>query len=303
MSKNNKSSLKKWLLRTIFIVLALVLLAAAYGYYQYRSLGFGRAPVYETQAPVLPELEHPAILVFSKTGSFIHKEAIPAAEVLLRKLGDKNGWSVYITENGAVHNAQDLAKFDVIIWNNVTGDVLNEPQQQAMIDYIQTGGGWIGLHGAGDSSSSWTWLIDDLVGARFINHPYPNQFQPATLHIENLDDPIVSHLDASWPRVDEWYSFAESPRKQGMTILATVDESTYSPDFRGEDISMGKDHPMIWKHCVGKGRALYSALGHTAESYQESDYVTLLERAIGWAAGIEGNDCSMVPASGNTINQ
>ena len=300
MSEQGKSSLKKWLLRIVLGLVVLALLAAAYGYYTYRSYGFGRTPVYETQAPVIPALQHPAVLVFSKTNAFIHKEAIPAAEAMFKKLGEKNGWSVYVTENGAVHNTEDLAKFDVIVWNNVTGDVLNATQQQALKKYLQAGGGWIGLHGTGDSSSSWTWLKDSLVGAEFTAHPFPNQFQQATMHIEHNNDPIVAHLGDEWVRTDEWYSFVESPRKKGMQVLATLDESTYSPNFSGEDLSMGADHPIIWKHCLGEGRALYSALGHTAESYEEPDHVTLLEHAVEWAGGLEGNDCPA--AIGREIN-
>lgn len=53
--------------------------------------------------------------------------------------------------------------------------------------------------------------------------------------------------------------------KEGKRILATLDESAYSPDFTGENISIGAGHPIIWKHCVSRcpalhvtpGRALY----------------------------------------------
>ncbi len=300
---NRKSIIKKWLFRILSGVVVLGLLAAAYGYYTYRSHGFGRSPVFETEAPVIPPLSRPAVFVFSKTNAFIHKEAIPAAEALFKQLGNKNSWSVYISENGAVHNADDLAKFDVIVWNNVTGDVLNATQQQALKNYLQAGGGWIGLHGAGDSSSSWAWLKDELVGAEFVAHPYPEQFQQATMHIEHNDDPVVAHLGAEWIRIDEWYSFTESPRNKGMQVLATLDESTYTPDFRGKDISMGADHPIIWKHCLGKGRALYSALGHTAESYLEPDYITLLEQAVVWTGNLTGTQCESIPNSSAQVSR
>jgi hypothetical protein len=248
--------------------------------------------VYETEAPDIPELERPAILVFSKTNSFIHKEAIPAAEAMFMALAEKNGWSVYITENGAVHNPEDLARFDTIIWNNVTGDVLTELQQAAMIDYIESGGGWVGIHGAGDSSSDWDWYENTLVGAQFTGHPFKPQFQPAVINVEQTSDAIMEHLGSTWARTDEWYSFAESPRKSGMTILATLDETTYSPvDHFGDDIGMGKDHPIIWKHCLKQGRALYSGLGHTAQSYTEPGYVRLLEKAVHWTAQISGVSC------------
>lgn len=281
---------KTWLVRIALILLAVFVLLAAVAVYQMRSHGFWRSPVYETEAPAIPELKRPAILVFSKTNSFIHTEAIPAAESLFQDLADKNGWSIYITNNGAVHNKQDLSRFDAIIWNNVTGDVLTGEQRKAMRDWIESGGGWVGLHGAGDSSSEWDWYIDSLVGARFTAHPYPEQFQQATLHPET-DDAIVAHLPRPWERTDEWYSFAESPRNKGYTILTTVDESTYNPDFRGQDLRMGADHPMVWKHCPGKGRAIYSALGHTAESYREPAYIQLLESAVQWTAGLRDDQC------------
>ncbi len=284
--------MKKWLIRILLTILVLALLMAAYAYYQMRSRGFWRLPSYETEAPALPALDNkPAVLVFSKTGSFIHKEAIPAAETMFRELAAKNGWSVFVTENGAVHNAQDLAKFDVIVWNNSTGDVLNEAQQQAMIDYLENGGGWIGIHGAGDTSSTWQWQNEVLIGAEFIGHPMNPQFQEARVVIEHPDDPVTAHLGAEWFRTDEWYSYAESPRKPGRTILATLDESSYSPVFFGDDISMGEDHPIVWKQCIGAGRVLYSAMGHTAESFSEAEHVKMLENAVLWASGQIGEDC------------
>ena len=94
----------------------------------------------------------------------------------------------------------------------------------------------------------------------------------------------MAGLPKTWKHTDEWYSFAQSPRKKGYRILATVDESTYKPHglFFG-DISMGADHPVIWSHCVGKGRAFYSALGHSAEAISEPENWRLLSNAVAWS--------------------
>ncbi len=285
--------MKTWIKRISLLVLAVAIAMAGYAYYQLRSRGFMRIPSYDSVAPTVPELKRPAILVFSKTNAFIHKEAIPAAETMFRALADRNGWSLYITENGAIHNPQDLARFDAIVWNNVTGNVLTEPQQQALKSYLEGGGGWVGIHGSGDSSSDWEWYKRTLVGAEFIGHPMEPQFQTATVRIEAGDDPIVTHLGREWVRSDEWYSFAESPRKHGKRILATLDESTYSPRFFKKDIRMGDDHPIVWKHCLEKGRAFYSAMGHTAESFVEPKHVALLENAVAWAAHLQGEHCEL----------
>lgn len=285
--------MKKWLIRIGIAVVALALLAAGYAYYQMRSRGFWRIPSYETEPPEVPPLERPAVLVFSKTNSFIHKEAIPAAETMFKNLGEQNGWSVYITENGAIHNPKDLAKFDAVVWNNVTGNVLTEEQRSALASFLENGGGWIGIHGAGDSSAEadWPWYRQHLIGATFIGHPMKPQFQQATIHIEATGDPIVSHLGQAWVRTDEWYSFDRSPRALGMQVLGNLDESTYSPIFFNKDIRMGDDHPIIWKNCVGSGRTFYSALGHTAESFSEPEHVQMLAQAVRWTAGLLGGAC------------
>jgi uncharacterized protein len=286
--------MKKWLIRIGAAVLVIVIVGAAYAYYQMRSRGFWRVPSFDTVPPQLPELKRPAVLVFSKTNSFIHTEAMPPAEALFKNLGEKNGWSVYVTENGAVHNPEDLGKFDTIVWNNVTGNVLTEEQRKALADYLENGGGWIGIHGSGDSSAEadWPWYRENLIGATFIGHPMNPQFQEATIKIEAAEDGIVSHLGDTWVRTDEWYSFDSSPRAKGMKILGNLDESTYQPVFFKEDIRMGDDHPIIWKNCVKRGRAFYSALGHTAESYAEPKHIEMLERAVAWTAGMEGEPCN-----------
>ena len=70
-------------------------------------------------------------------------------------------------KNGAVFNPEQLAKFDVVIWNNSTGRVLTDEQRAAFKAYIENGGGYVGIHGAGDHSHHWDWYEDELVGARF----------------------------------------------------------------------------------------------------------------------------------------
>ena len=80
-------------------------------------------------------------------------------------------------------------------------------------------------------------------------------------------------------RTDEWYDFQTNPRAT-TTVLATIDESSYSGG------TMGADHPFIWTHPTsGGGRALYTAMGHTQESYADPLFRQHLVGAIRWAAG------------------
>jgi uncharacterized protein len=280
----------KWSLLAIAV---LVIAGAIYaGMILYRV--YHGTHVYETTAPRLPaQLSHPAILVFSKTNGFRDDAAIRAANAALVGIADGRGWSAYFTENGAVFNSTDLGRFDATVWNNTSGDVLTAEQKGAFRTYIENGGGFAGIHGAGgDPRYEWRWYVETLIGAQFKGHPLSPQFQPAVIHLEDPNDVTLRGLPREWRRVDEWYSFEKSPRAAGIKVLATLDESTYRPKMFWRDIGMGSDHPIIWKHCVEKGRAFYSALGHSADTYREPLHLKLLEDAIAWAARLTGDVCS-----------
>jgi len=253
---------------------------------------------YETEAPALPDgIKDTAILIFSKTNGFRHDAAIPAAAAALSKIAEHRGWSVFATENAAVFNPDQLKRFKAVIWNNASGDVLTEAQRDAFKSYLESGGGFVGIHAAGDNSHhAWAWYTDTLIGAHFIGHTLNPQFPEATVHIEDHTNPATQGLGDNWARNDEWYSFDASPRAKGYHVLASLDESTYRPAMNipivgATDLRMG-DHPIVWLHCVGNGRAFYSAMGHQESAFAEPGYLHLLEGAMAWAAGLEGTICA-----------
>jgi type 1 glutamine amidotransferase len=279
----------KWLLLALgMFILGLV----GYGGFGFYRVYYGKH-IYETAPPELPaQLSEPAILVFSKTNGFREDAAIKAANAALATIAKSRGWSAFFTENGAVFNPAILGRFKATVWNNTSGDVLTPEQKSAFQSYVENGGGFVGIHGAGgDPRYEWRWYVETLIGAQFKGHPMGPQFQKATVHIEDPDDPATRDLGKEWTRVDEWYSFEKSPRGNGVKVLATLDERTYSPKMLWKDVSMGRDHPIIWKHCVGKGRVFYSALGHSASTYREPLHLKELEGGMAWAAGLEGEAC------------
>lgn len=250
---------------------------------------------YETQAPVIPELGETAILLVTKTNGFRHNEGIAAGVPAIRAIAERNGWSLFHTENGAVHNTEDLAKFDAVVWFQTSGDILDAAQRAALKAYIEGGGGFAAMHGSGgDPSYEWEWYVRDLIGAQFIGHTMSPQFQEATVVVDDTAHPATRGMPATWQHTEEWYSFDASPRPRGARVLLTVDESSYRPKpWVGKDLSMG-DHPVAWSHCPGSGRAFYSALGHSASAYTKAEHLSLLEGAIAWSAGLHPEACTQV---------
>jgi len=289
----------KLLRRLLAVVAAILVIGVAFAWPTIRNAWRATHPVstHETEPVALPaELRSPAILLFTKTNGFRHEEGIPAGIALIESIAKRRGWSIFHTESGAAFTPENLARFSATVWHQVSGDVLNDEQEDTVKRWIEGGGGWVGIHGAGgDSFYAWPWYKDVLLGALFIGHPMGPQFQDAKLVVEDRTHPATAGLPESFVHNEEWYSFDRNPRSSGYHILATVDESTYSPRLKmlgmDRDLKMGADHPVIWWHCVGKGRAFYSALGHQAKSYQTPEMEKLLEGAIAWAAGLEGERC------------
>jgi uncharacterized protein len=257
-----------------------------------REAAMTRCGRYDYTPPVLPkDLGHPAVLVFSKSNGFRDDPSVNAAAAALQAMAAQEHWNLFSTENAAVFNAADLQRFDAVVWNNVSGDVLTLPQRRDFQAYIEGGGGYAGLHGSGgDFYYDWDWYADHLLGARFKGHPMSPQFQAAKLKIDGRNDPIVRGLPTEWTMTDEWYSFKTDPRQNGAHVLLTLDESTYQPVAGKVDLHMG-DHPIAWTQCLGKGRSFYTAIGHRPESYNEPNTNKLIQQGVAWAAGLGPGSC------------
>jgi type 1 glutamine amidotransferase len=251
---------------------------------------------HDTVAPLIPEeLVLPGVLVFSKTNSFRHREGIAGGAKALESITRSRDWGMFHTENGAVFNARDLARFDAVVFLNASGDVLDEEQESAFQTWLAAGGGWLGIHSAGDDSHlAWQWYRDNLIGANFTAHPMDPQFQRATVVLENHAHPVLKGLPDIWQLEDEWYSWETSPRSEGFAILAVLDEDSYSPvqKFMGQerDLHMG-DHPVVWSNCVGSGRSVYAAMGHKAESFEHPQFLKLITNALTWLIDGAGEVC------------
>jgi type 1 glutamine amidotransferase len=214
------------------------------------------------------------VLIFSKIAGFRHL-SIPAGIKAIIKLGEENGFSVDTTTNSKQFTSANLKKYKAVIFLNPTGDVLNNEQQLEFEQYIKGGGGFVGIHSATDCEYDWSWY-GNLVGAYFGSHP--NQ-QEAVLKVTDQKHISTKHLPKEWKRKDEWYNYKWISKD--LNVLISIDESSYDAG-KGK---MGNNHPMAWYHDYDGGRAFYTSLGHTNESYQETLFLQHLLGGIKYAMG------------------
>lgn len=208
----------------------------------------------------------PTVLVFSKTTGWRH-ESIPTAVAAVQRVAMQESLYSNATEDASVFTAENLRGYRAVIFVNTTGDVLDAAQQQALHDFIENGGGFMGVHSAADTEYDWPWY-GQLVGAWFRSHPPGLQ----TTRVLFEQDGIAEH-GREWTVTDEIYNYRENPRAQ-VQVLATVTEA----DYKGG--TMGADHPISWCHAQGKGRAWYTGLGHEARLYEDATFLRQLARGL-----------------------
>lgn len=204
-------------------------------------------------------------------------QSIPAGVTALNEIGEAEDFQVTSTDTASVFTLSGLAPFDVVVFLNTSGDVLDPNHEEAFEHWYRDGGGLVGIHSAADTErvadhqSQW---FEILTGASARDETPP---QDANVTVVAPDHPSMQGVPTSFSLNDGWYNFDEVVLSD-ITVLAEVDESSYSGG------TMGEAHPIVWTQDIDGGRAFYSGLGHSADSFADPGVRTMLGNAVRWAS-------------------
>jgi len=199
-----------------------------------------------------------------------HHDPRARADQLIPVLADR-GIELTYTEDLSALNTGTLQSYDgILIYAN--HEEIAPDQEQALLDYVHGGGGFIPLHCA-----SFCFLNSDryveLVGAQF------NRHGTGTFRVdaEELDHPIVQGYSgfSSW---DETYVHHRH-NDENRTVL--------SYRTMGEQAEGQSREPWTWVRTHGTGRVFYTAWGHDQRTWGNSGFHNLVERGIRWAVGAD----------------
>lgn len=232
------------------------------------------------------------ILVISTTKGFRHS-GCSYGKPVITKIGEESGKFVAIcTEDPKVINDGFLADIDCIVWNNATGSFLNDDQKAALLKYVREGGGFVGIHAATDSHYDWP-EYPGLIGGWFDGHPWNEQ---VTIRIEVPDHSACQPVDNPWVIADEIYQHREWSREKVCVLMSLDPDGTdfTKPGMKRQD----GDYGICWCKQYGKGRSLYTALGHRNEVFDDPVFQKHLLNSILWAMGEFEGTCEPHPKPG-----
>lgn len=231
---------------------------------------------------IIPSPVFHALVLFENKGH--HVKFTDAAQVWLNRLAKEKKFAIkYITTTDSI-DENTLKKYQLIIQLDYVPYGWSKTAQSAFVKYIEQGwGGWIGLHHASlvgdfDGYKMWPWYCNFMGGIQFKN--YIPDFATASVYIEDASHPAMKGLPQAFTiEQEEWYIYDTSPRPK-VSVLATVDESTYTP---GSPVKMG-DHPVIWTNKNVKAKNIYIFMGHSPQLFLNKNFVQLFQNAIMWAS-------------------
>lgn len=211
------------------------------------------------------------VLMVTATAGFRHDSIATARQVMNALAATTREFTVTATEDLSTITAASLGSYDVIFFALTSGELpFTAEQRAAILNFVTSGGGFIGAHSATDTLYDWP-DYGRLVGAYFKEHPWTEQ---GTVVVEDSSHPATASLGDRFAIVEEFYTFRENPRPR-VQVLLRLDAAS---------VGGSGDYPLAWAQSFGDGRAYYNALGHFPETWNDQRFQRQLTGAIRWVA-------------------
>lgn len=219
------------------------------------------------------------ILMLSHSAGFKH-DYLPLAEEVITQIGKESGaFETTTTLDCSLINAENLENYDALIFAT-TGELpMSDEQKSALIDFVKSGKGFIGIHNATDTFYKFA-EYGEMIGGYFSGHPWSQQVD---VIVEDRDHPSTKHLNPVERGIlEEIYTFRNWSR-DNTRVLASLDNNSV-------DISKGNrednDYALVWCHSYGEGRVFYTGFGHYKEIWAYDKFRKHLLGGIQWAMGV-----------------
>jgi uncharacterized protein len=225
--------------------------------------------------PAASQAQDARLLYFTRSAGYRH-EVIPTSQAVLKELGARNAFAVTTSEDVAVFTPDNLRGYRAVMFFT-TGELpMSEVQKAALLDFVRSGGGFLGVHSATDTFYEWP-DYGKLIGGYFNEHPW---HQKVTVAVADPKNSLVGFLPPSFAINDEIYQIRdfEAATSQVLLRLDPTSVDLKAPNVRPQPYGW----PLAWTRMFGQGRVFYTALGHEEAVWRDPRYQQMLANAIGW---------------------
>lgn len=212
--------------------------------------------------PIVKPSSGRTMLVFSLCSGFKHSSIpywIEALDVMSRKTG---AFTVVHSTDMNVFNPETLKQYDAVCFNNTTKLTPDASQQKAILDFVKSGKGIVGIHAATDNFYNWPEGME-MMGGVFSGHPWTGDGTWA-IKIDDPQHPLMQSFKGQGFKIkDEIYRtaaplYSRSKQRVLMSLDMSDPATKNAPGVTAEDADTG----ISWIKRIGQGRLFYCSLGH-----------------------------------------
>ncbi len=195
-------------------------------------------------------------------------------------LEDTGRYRVTVCEDAAILETPALKKYAILIVNADRRDPefrFTESQQNALLNAVRGGLGYVSIHGADNAAPDWVPDFADMLGGVFSHKGLPDGKVRKGLYRIRIGESASSITEGlkDFDLNDELYYHMQM--KPGVVPLATT---------RFE----GQDWPVAWTRQFDKGRVFHTPLGHRdfgpekADPLRDPNLSKLVLQGVDWVA-------------------
>ena len=156
---------------------------------------------------------------------------------------------------------------------------ITEEQGKAIKDFVEAGGALYALHNSSHISLS-SKDYREVMGGAYISHP---ALRPFKVSVVNKEHPITR--DVQDFIVNDEQHFVTYDKDPNYILLRSENIDGLTDISEGKDL--GAKAIAGWAYDFGKGRVVFTAVGHTLHALWQPEYFKLQKNAVKWLLKME----------------
>ncbi|MDQ2899220.1 MAG: ThuA domain-containing protein [Acidobacteriota bacterium] len=173
------------------------------------------------------------------------------------------GPDAYTAYEQDLENRKDFSQPKPQLW-------LKEEQAVALKDFVNAGNGFYSLHNNSHVSLS-SKTYRDVMGGAYIGHP---PLRPFKVRVVNASHPITQGIHEFIVNDEQHYVEYDKDRKNILLESENIDGLTYE--------KYGAKAIGGWAYDYGKGRVVFTAVGHTIHALWNPEYLKVQRQSVQW---------------------
>ncbi len=161
---------------------------------------------------------------------------------------------------------------------------ISEEQGKAVKDFVAAGNSFYSYHNNAFVSRS-SKNYREVQGGWALSHP---PLRPFKVKIVNRNHPITHDIEDFMVTDEQHYLVYDKSPANILLQSENIDNLTFTPTLTDPDHpdmpprDMGTGSVSGWAHEYGKGRVVFTAMGHTIDAMWQPQYLKLQKNAVRW---------------------